>query len=98
MQTFKIKTWKCDGCNYRTDRQPLPNTACPSCKEYYLIYETDINQRLTINVMDESTIDAELADPERVNWTDDEKAIYRAEREVDMEKALAAARLREDNS
>ncbi len=98
MKTFKIKTWKCGGCNYRTDKKPPTNTICPSCREHYLINETDSKQRLIIKVMDEATIDIELEDPERVNWTEEEKMVYRRKREVDMYKALENAKLKEDNT
>lgn len=95
---FKIKTWDCPNCGYKTDKEPADFTICPSCGLDHLIYEEDIDQRLTIKVMGEETIDKELETPPRDILTQEDKDVYRTKREGDMNKALEEASLIEDNS
>lgn len=66
--TIKIKCWVCPECNYHQDFEPTDELMlkhfqreganCPSCGKVELIRETREDHKTTINIMNESEVDA----------------------------------------
>src|SRR3990167_6016366 len=104
---IKIKTWSCE-CGYKQDFEPTDElmmknfnrmgNLCPSCKTNNLSKEMNIDRKITMTIIDEEDIEAEIQRAKDGRKTDIDistpakEAAYRAKRLKDMVDAIKEAK------